>query len=144
MNIQIKRLTDTAKMPTYATDGSAGADLYANEDVLIGPGCRVMVKTGIAVALPDNVKMDVRPRSGLAIKHGVMVVNSPGLVDPDYRGEVCVLLINIDRFKEFKVARGDRVAQVTFTSFIKANFDEVDDLSETSRGSGGFGSTGTN
>ena len=128
-------------LPTYATDGAAGMDVCAAEDVELPPGGRHAVATGFAVAIPDGYEIQVRPRSGLAFKHGITVPNAPGTIDSDYRGELKVLLINHGR-ESFSIQRGDRVAQLVLAPVTRAAFAEVDDLDETSRGSGGFGSTG--
>ncbi|ATX80321.1 deoxyuridine 5'-triphosphate nucleotidohydrolase [Mariprofundus aestuarium] len=130
-------------LPFYATTHAAGADLRAavDEDVMIAPGEHALIKTGFAMALPDNYEAQVRPRSGLALKHGITVLNTPGTVDADYRGEVGVILINHGK-ESFVVSRGDRVAQMIIAPFVQANFHEVSELSETERGSGGFGSSG--
>jgi len=130
-------------LPFYATTHAAGADLRAavDEDVVIAPGEHALIKTGFAMALPDNYEAQVRPRSGLALKHGITVLNTPGTVDADYRGEVGVILINHGK-ESFVVSRGDRIAQMIIAPFVQANFHEVSELSETERGSGGFGSSG--
>jgi len=130
-------------LPFYATTHAAGADLRAavDEDVVIAPGEHALIKTGFAMALPDNYEAQVRPRSGLALKHGITVLNTPGTIDADYRGEVGVILINHGR-ESFVVSRDDRIAQMIITPFVQANFHEVSELSETERGSGGFGSSG--
>jgi len=130
-------------LPFYATTHAAGADLRAavDEDVVIAPGEHALIKTGFAMALPDNYEAQVRPRSGLALKHGITVLNTPGTIDADYRGEVGVILINHGK-ESFVVSRGDRIAQMIIAPFVQANFHEVSELSETERGSGGFGSSG--
>ena len=129
--------------PSYQTDGSAGMDLSAfiKEDILIKPNERKIISTGIAISLPQNLEAQVRPRSGLAIKHGITVLNSPGTIDSDYRGEIKVILINHSQ-DDFIVKNQDRIAQVVFSEFIKVSFEETDNLDETSRGQKGFGSTG--
>ena len=129
--------------PTYQTDGSAGMDLSAfiKEDILIKPNERKIISTGIAISLPQNLEAQVRPRSGLAIKHGITVLNSPGTIDSDYRGEIKVILINHSQ-DDFIVKNQDRIAQVVFSEFIKVSLEETDNLDETSRGQKGFGSTG--
>ena len=129
--------------PNYQTDGSAGMDLSAfiKEDILIKPNERKIISTGIAISLPQNLEAQVRPRSGLAIKHGITVLNSPGTIDSDYRGEIKVILINHSQ-DDFIVKNQDRIAQVVFSEFIKVSFEETDNLDETSRGQKGFGSTG--
>ena len=130
-------------LPFYATTHAAGADLRAAvaEDVTIAPGTHALIKTGFAMALPDNYEAQIRPRSGLALKHGITVLNSPGTIDADYRGEIGVILINHGS-EPFTVRRGDRIAQMIIAPFVQANFQAVESLSETERGSGGFGSSG--
>tara|TARA_Y200000002_G_C22583309_1_gene621831 strand:- start:54 stop:503 length:450 start_codon:yes stop_codon:yes gene_type:complete len=129
--------------PSYQTDGSAGMDLSAfiKEDILIKPNERKLISTGIAISLPQNLEAQVRPRSGLAIKHGITVLNSPGTIDSDYRGEIKVILINHSQ-DDFIVKNKDRIAQVVFSKFTKVSLEETDNLDETSRGQKGFGSTG--
>ena len=134
-------LAPGATAPTRATEGSAGYDLTASESTPLYPGHRAIVSTGVSLQLPEGLAASVRPRSGLAAKHGITVLNTPGLVDPDYRGEIKVILYNTsDRF--FMVNRGDRIAQLTFEHFLTPNLEQVDDLDHTERGTGGFGSTG--
>jgi len=130
-------------LPFYATTHAAGADLRAavDADITIEPGTHALIKTGFAMALPDNYEAQIRPRSGLALKHGITVLNSPGTVDADYRGEVGVILINHGK-EPFVVQRGDRIAQMIIAPFVQADFQQVDTLSETRRGGGGFGSSG--
>jgi dUTP pyrophosphatase len=136
------RLSEQATLPTRAHDSDAGLDLYAAEGARISPGGRVSVGTGLAVAIPEGLAGLVLPRSGLALKHGVTLVNSPGLIDPGYRGEVRVLLHNTDLTSEFRLAAGDRVAQLILIPIAHASPLESDALDSTIRGSGGFGSTG--
>ncbi|MEK9722341.1 MAG: dUTP diphosphatase [Rhodospirillaceae bacterium] len=144
--IQVKRLAhaDGLALPAYATELSAGADLLAAVEapLTLPPGGRAIVPTGLAIALPAGFEAQVRPRSGLAAKHGVTVLNSPGTVDADYRGEVGVILINHGA-DDFVVERGMRIAQMVIAPVSAARFVAVDDLDETARGAGGFGSTGT-
>ena len=127
--------------PAYATDGAAGMDVVAAEDVTIAPGGRHAVATGFAMAIPEGYEVQVRPRSGLALKHGVTCLNTPGTIDSDYRGEVKVILANLGD-APFAVNRGDRIAQLVPAPVQRALLDEVEALDETSRGIGGFGSTG--
>lgn len=141
MNLHIKKLSDKAILPRYATLGSAGLDLSSVEDVELKPGERTLVATGIAIALPSNTVGMVCPRSGLAIKHGVTVLNAPGIIDSDYRGELKVILANLSN-KTFKVSQGDRIAQLVITSVTQPQLTEVEALDDTERGNGGFGSTG--
>ncbi len=128
-------------LPAYATEGAAGMDVVAAEDVVIAPGARHAVATGLALAIPAGFEVQVRPRSGLALKHGITVPNTPGTIDSDYRGELKVILINHGG-DDFEVRRGDRVAQLVLAPVTKASWLEVDELDETARGEGGFGSTG--
>lgn len=129
-------------LPGYASQGAAGADLMAAVDVTLLPGQRARVGCGFAMALPDGFEAQVRPRSGLALKHGVTVLNAPGTIDSDYRGEVAVVLVNLGDLP-YQVARGDRIAQMVVAPVTRAAFARVDGLDDTDRGSSGFGSTGT-
>ncbi len=128
-------------LPIYATAGAAGMDVVSAEDVTIAPGGRHAVATGLSVAIPVGFEIQVRPRSGLALKHGISVPNAPGTVDSDYRGEVKVILINHGA-EAFDIRRGDRVAQLVLAPVTRASWIEVEELDETVRGEGGFGSTG--
>jgi dUTP pyrophosphatase len=136
------RLSEAATLPTRAHEGDAGLDLYAAEGARIGPGQRVSVGTGLAVAIPAGLAGLVLPRSGLALKQGVTLVNSPGLIDTGYRGEVRILLLNTDLGSEAKIAKGDRIAQLLLVPIATANPLESDELDSTVRGAGGFGSSG--
>jgi dUTP pyrophosphatase len=129
-------------LPSYQTTSAAGADLMAaiEDDIVLAPGKRTLVPSGIAIELPDGYEAQVRPRSGLALKHGVTVLNAPGTIDADYRGEVGVILINHGH-EPFTIRRGDRIAQIIVAPVVQAQFHEAE-LSETARGAGGFGSTG--
>lgn len=129
------------ELPAYATDGAAGMDVLAAEEVTLAPGARHAVATGLALAIPHGFEIQVRPRSGLALKHGIGVLNSPGTVDSDYRGEVKVILANHGD-QPFRVRRGDRIAQLVLAPVTRASWLHVDELDETARGEGGFGSTG--
>lgn len=143
--IQIQQLPhgEGLELPHYASLHAAGADLRAaiSEDMVIEPGKHALVPTGFAMALPDNFEAQVRPRSGLALKHGVTVLNSPGTIDADYRGEVGVILVNHSDVP-FHIQRGDRIAQMIVAPYVQGDFQVVDSLSETERGAGGFGSSG--
>jgi dUTP pyrophosphatase len=143
--VQITRLAHGADLtlPAYETASSAGMDLAAavDADIILAPGDRTLVPTGFSMALPAGFEAQIRPRSGLAYKNGVTVLNSPGTIDADYRGEVKVLLINHGR-EAFTISRGMRIAQMVIAPFAQASWDQVDVLSETIRGAGGFGSTG--
>ncbi|GAA1792024.1 MULTISPECIES: dUTP diphosphatase [Leucobacter] len=130
------------QIPSYAMPGDAGADLRSTESVLLAPGERRLVGTGVSIALPEGFAAFVMPRSGLAAKHGVTVVNAPGTVDAGYRGEIKVALLNTDRSSAFQVESGDRIAQLVVMPVVRAEFVAVDELPESSRGAGGFGSTG--
>ena len=128
-------------LPAYATGGAAGMDVLSAEQVTIQPGKRHAVATGLALAIPEGYEIQVRPRSGLALKHGITVPNTPGTIDSDYRGELKVILINHGE-DAFAISRGDRIAQLVLAPVSVAEWDEVDGLDDTERGSGGFGSTG--
>lgn len=141
VELQVQRLDPSAVLPSYAHPGDAGLDLTATRSVRIGPGARVAVPTGLAVAIPEGWVGLVHPRSGLARRHGVTVANAPGTIDAGYRGEVQVLLINLGE-AAVEVAAGDRVAQLLLQQVGRARLVEVADLDETARGTGGFGSTG--
>lgn len=132
---------DGLDLPAYATDGAAGMDVLAAEDVILAPGMRHAVATGLAVAIPHGYEIQVRPRSGLALKHGITVPNTPGTIDSDYRGELKVILINHGD-ADFAIRRGDRVAQLVLAPVTRASWLKVEELDETARGEGGFGSTG--
>lgn len=143
VGVQIKRLPNGAglALPSYATVGAAGMDVLAAEEVTIPPSGRHAVATGFAVAIPDGYEIQVRPRSGLALKHGITLPNTPGTIDSDYRGELKVILINHGNI-DFPIERGDRIAQLVLAPVTMAAWDEVEELGDTARGSGGFGSTG--
>ena len=141
MRLKIKKLNKDAQIPKYATPGSAGFDLSAIEQTEIGPGETRLVKTGLAVAVPEGYELQVRPRSGLAAKNGITVANAPGTVDADYRGEVGVILVNLGS-EPFRISRGMRIAQMVIARHARAVWREVAELDRTARGAGGFGSTG--
>lgn len=128
-------------LPAYATDGAAGMDVVAAEDLDLAPGARHAVATGLALAIPPGFEIQVRPRSGLALKHGISVPNAPGTIDSDYRGELKIILINHGS-ESFSIRRGDRVAQLVLAPVVHGTWLEVDELDDTARGQGGFGSTG--
>ena len=144
IKILIKRLSKSISLPKYETDGSSGMDLAANieQDIEIKPGKTAIIPTGLAVSIPKDFEVQIRPRSGLAAKNQVSVLNTPGTIDADYRGELKVILINLSE-KSFKIEKGFRIAQMVVCPVIKAIWKEVDVLEETERGLGGFGSTGT-
>jgi dUTP pyrophosphatase len=141
--IQLQRLPHGKGLqtPSYASQGAAGLDVVAAEDLTLAPGQRSAITTGFAIAIPEGYEVQVRPRSGLALKHGITCLNTPGTIDHDYRGEVKVILANLGS-EPFEVRRGERIAQLVPAPVLKADFVEVELLSETSRGAGGFGSTG--
>ncbi|MGW8188826.1 dUTP diphosphatase [Sphingomonas hankookensis] len=141
--LQILRLPHGAglPLPAYATAGAAGMDVVAAEDVELAPGARHAVATGFAMAIPEGYEVQVRPRSGLALKHGITCLNTPGTIDSDYRGEVKVILANLGQ-EPFRVVRGERIAQLVPAEVTRATLTEVDLLDDTVRGAGGFGSTG--
>lgn len=143
MNLRIARLDERARVPTRAHDGDAGLDLYALEDAVLAPGERASVPTGIAVEIPPGQAGLVLPRSGLAARHGISVVNAPGLIDSGYRGEVRVVLLNTDREQPFKLSSGDRIAQLVLVRVELPTLVEVDSLTDSDRGVGGFGSSGS-
>jgi dUTP pyrophosphatase len=142
MELKVRLLNESATMPTRAHEGDAGLDLHASESAHIGPGERWQVGTGLALEIPEGYAGLVLPRSGLARRHGVSLVNSPGLIDAGYRGEVKVLLLNNDPAEVFRVEPGDRIAQLLITPFAAVEPVEAEELSRTDRGEGGFGSTG--
>ena len=143
VRIQIARLPhgEDLPVPSYATPGAAGMDVVAAEDLDLAPGQRHAVATGFRVAIPEGYEIQVRPRSGLAFKHGISVPNTPGTIDSDFRGELKILLINHGT-ESFAIRRGDRIAQLVPAAVTLARFDEVEELDDTHRGAGGFGSTG--
>jgi len=143
--LQVKKLHPEAKLPEYMTELAAGMDICAllENELILEPGQRFLVPTGLAFAIPPGYEIQVRPRSGLAIKHGIALVNSPGTIDADYRGEVCIILINHGR-ENFTISSGDRIAQIIVAPVCQADIVELTDLDETKRGAGGFGHTGKN
>lgn len=143
MTLRVARLDARARLPTRAHPGDAGLDLYAVQAAVLAPGERASVPTGIAVEIPPGHAGLVLPRSGLAARHGISVVNAPGLIDADYRGEVRVLLLNTDRGQAFELAAGDRIAQLVVVAVAISDVEEVPSLTDTVRGAGGFGSSGT-
>jgi dUTP pyrophosphatase len=142
VTLRFRRLSDAAQAPAQAHDGDAGYDLHAAEAATIAPGERASIGTGISVAIPDGHAGLVIPRSGLAARHGISVVNAPGLIDSGYRGEVRVLLLNTDRSEPFTVQPGDRIAQLVLVAVETPELEEAEELDDTARGVGGFGSTG--
>ncbi len=143
MDLRIRRLDANLPVPAYAHEGDAGLDLYAAERVVLEPLSRAFVRTGIAVAIPDGFAGFVQPRSGLAIRRGLSFVNTPGLIDSHYRGEIKIIAINLDPKSTLTLERGERVAQLVIQRVERVSVLEVDDLGDTARGTGGFGSTGS-
>ena len=143
--ILIKRLSKKIPLPKYETEGSSGMDLTANieNSLIITPGKTMVIPTGIALSIPKNFEIQIRPRSGLAAKNQISVLNTPGTIDSDYRGEIKVILVNLGK-NSFTVEKGARIAQMVMCPITKAKIKEVDNLEQTSRGTGGFGSTGSN
>ena len=142
MTLKVRRLDGRARLPTRAYPGDAGLDLYALEDGALEPGERASIRTGIAVEIPDGEAGLVLPRSGLASRHGIALVNAPGLIDAGYRGEIRVLLLNTDRAAAFMIGAGDRIAQLVLVRVQTPAVVEVEELEVSERGAGGFGSTG--
>jgi len=141
MKLFVKKLSADAKVPSYAKKGDSGMDLYANETIELKPGMRALVKTGIKIALPEGFEAQVRPKSGIALKNGITVLNTPGTIDSGYRGEVCVILINLGS-EVFKVEKGKKIAQLVVGSVAHAEVEVVEELDDTERSDRGFGSTG--
>ena len=143
IDIKLRRLShgEGLPLPSYGSEHAAGLDVVAAESLTLAPGARHAVPTGFAIAIPHGYEVQVRPRSGLALKHGLTVLNTPGTIDSDYRGEVKVILANLGA-EPFEVVRGERIAQLVPAPVQRARFEEVEDLDETARGAGGFGSTG--
>jgi dUTP pyrophosphatase len=142
MQVRITRLDPDLELPRYAHDGDAGIDLFSAEDVTLRPLQRALVSTGIAVAIPEGYAGFVQPRSGLALKRGLGLANSPGLIDSHYRGELKVIAVNLDATDEIDIARGDKLAQLVIQPVARAELVEVEELDDTVRGEAGFGSTG--
>ena len=141
LKVKIMKINERAILPHYAHDGDAGVDLYSTEDYVLKPGQRVLASIGIIIAVPQGYEAQIRPKSGLALNHGISVCNSPGTIDSGYRGEIGVIAINYSK-EEFKIGKGTKIAQLIFNKIEKAEFEEVKDLDDTKRGQGGFGSTG--
>ncbi len=141
MKIKVTQLTEAAQLPAYEHEGDSGMDLRAIAPHTIAPGETALIKTGLAIELPANTEAQVRPRSGLALKHSITVLNTPGTVDASYRGEIAVILINHGK-QPFQIEPGMRIAQMVIAPIIRADIERVDTLSKSNRGKGGFGSTG--
>ena len=142
MIVLVQKLVADVPLPSFAHPGDAGADLVSTVDLIIEPGERALVPTGISIALPENSVAYVMPRSGLAIKHGVTVLNAPGTIDSGYRGEIKVPLINLDPKNSFVINRLDRIAQLTVSTLVDVRYEQTNELPDSARGAGGFGSTG--
>lgn len=142
VDVPTKRLSDDARIPEYAHEGDAGLDLRSTEALVLKPFARALVSTGIAVAIPDGYAGFVVPRSGLAAKHGISIVNAPGLIDSNYRGEIKVALMNLDASNEFHIEQGDRIAQLVIMGVPPVRLNECERLDDTARGEQGFGSSG--
>jgi dUTP pyrophosphatase len=144
IKIQIKKLSNAISIPKYETLGSSGMDIAAHIDnnIIISPGEKALIATGFSIAIPIGYEIQIRPRSGLAAKKSITVLNTPGTIDADYRGEIKIILINLGKEK-FTIKNGERIAQMVLCPVFQANLEEVDELPNTKRGSGGFGSTGT-
>jgi dUTP pyrophosphatase len=142
--IQVKKLSASVSIPKYETPGSSGMDIaaYIEKNIIIYPGENALVPTGFSISIPIGYEVQIRPRSGLAVKKNITVLNTPGTIDADYRGEIKVILINLGKEK-FIIENGDRIAQMVICPVVQADLEEVKELSDTKRGSGGFGSTGT-
>ena len=143
LRIKINKIKENAILPHYVHDGDAGVDLYSIEDYVLKPGQRVLVSTGIKMAIPKGYEGQIRSKSGLALNHGISICNSPATIDSGYRGEIGVIAINHSN-EEFKIKKGTKIAQMVFNKIEKAEFEEVKDLDTTKRGQNGFGSTGLN
>lgn len=141
LKVKIQRLDNSLPLPSYKTPFSAGMDLYSRIDVVLKRGEITLVPTGVAISLPEGYEAQIRPRSGLALKHGLTLLNTPGTIDADYRGEIALIMINVGK-EDFVVEKGMRLAQMVITRYEKVEFEEVDALPDSQRGTGGFGSTG--
>ncbi len=141
MTVKFKKLTASARIPAYAHSTDSGMDLFSDEEIVILAGKRALVHTGIAIALPENTEGQVRSKSGLALKNGLQVLNSPGTIDTNYRGEICVIMLNTSD-EDYRVEKGQKIAQLVICPFYSCKTEVVDDLDKTDRADGGFGSTG--
>lgn len=142
MEIKIKMLEGDLPLPKMAHDGDAGCDLYSRIDISLAPGQRALVPTGVALSIPEGYAGFVQPRSGLALKHGITIVNTPGLIDSKYRGEICAIMLNTDKDKIFEIKRGERICQLVIQQVVSPKYIITEELDDTARGKGGFGSTG--
>ncbi|MBU4284189.1 MAG: dUTP diphosphatase [Nanoarchaeota archaeon] len=143
LKIKIRKIKENAILPHYAHEGDAGVDIYSTEDYVLKPGQRILVSTGLIMDIPKGYEGQIRPKSGLALKHGITTCNNPGTIDSGYMGEIRVIVINHGA-EEFKIEKGTKIAQMVFNKIEKAEFEEVEKLDDTKRGQGGFGSTGLN
>jgi len=143
LKIKIKKIKENSILPHYAHEGDAGVDLYSTGDYVLKPGQRLLVSTGLSMAIPKGYEGQIRPKSGLALKHGITTCNSPGTIDSGYRGEIGVIVINHGA-EEFKIEKETKIAQIVFNKIETAEFEEVENLEDTKRGEYGFGSTGLN
>ena len=143
ITVRIKRLDPDVTLPSYAYTGDAGLDLRASESADIAPHCRALIPTGLAIAIPDGYAGFVQPRSGMALKQGLSIANTPGLIDAHYRGELKIIAVNLDPERPIHIERGERIAQLVIQRVPAVELVEVDELDETDRGTGGFGSSGT-
>jgi len=141
IQIKIKKIKENAIIPKYVHQGDAGVDIYSTEDYVLKPGERVLVSTGIKIAVPKGYEAQIRPKSGLALNNGISIVNTPGTIDAGYRGEVGIIAINLGK-ESFKIEKGKKIAQMVINKVEEAEFEEVEELDNTTRGEGGFGSTG--
>jgi dUTP pyrophosphatase len=141
VNLKIRKISEDAVMPQYAHKGDAGMDLYSIEEKTVDPGATVLIRTGIQIELPENTEAQIRPRSGLALKHSITVLNSPGTIDEGYRGEIQIILINHGK-ESFKIEKHMRIAQMVISKFVHAQITEAEELSTTERAENGFGSSG--
>ncbi|MDI6799229.1 MAG: dUTP diphosphatase [Actinomycetota bacterium] len=142
MEIKIKMLEEGLPLPKMAHDGDAGCDLYSRIDISLAPGQRALVPTGVALSIPEGYAGFVQPRSGLALKHGITIVNTPGLIDSKYRGEICAIMLNTDKDEIFEIKRGERICQLVIQQVVSPKYIIAEELDDTTRGKGGFGSTG--
>ena len=141
VKVKVQKIKDNATIPKYAHEGDAGVDLHSTEDYVLKPGERILVSTGIKIAVPKGYEAQIRPKSGLALKHGITVLNTPGTIDAGYRGEVGVIAVNLGK-EDYKIEKGKKIAQMIVNKVEEVEFEEVDELDNTTRNEGGFGSTG--
>ncbi len=142
VKVKVKRIDPELPLPRTENPGDAGVDLYSSIDIVLKPGERAVVPTGLAISLPSGFAAFIQPRSGLAVNHGITIVNTPGLIDSGYRGEIKVILLNTDSNQSFQIKKGDKIAQMVVQQIAEVDWEEVEELDKTQRGTGGFGSTG--